>query len=258
MRARFHLVCAALFGLVGCQTATDGAAGVSTPNPGGGGAPAECVTATDCTAAGPSCCVCPTYAVPVSSGWDNSCEDVTCDIPADCPTEPACEGGLCVLVCTPVACDGAVQCDGGFARDDAGCLSCSCAPSDPQAPAECTANADCVEVPADCCGCARGGADTAVPASEAGAFADSLGCTGSGSCPERDVCDPAASARCVAGACLLVSSPGGGGSPPDAGPTSSPQACGGPDLAPCPVGQACVVNDPGAPAGSNLGICRPE
>jgi len=249
-------------GLTGCHTASDQANGAIDPNPGGGGgsAPAECATAADCTLAGPSCCVCPTYALPVSSGWDQSCEDVTCNTPAaDCPSAPACDNGLCVLMCTPVACDGATQCDAGFAREDAGCLTCSCAAgTDPQAPAGCTGDADCVEVPADCCGCARGGADTAVPASEADSFGNSLGCTGSATCPERDVCDPAATVRCVGGSCQLAPAPGGGGAPPDGGPISSPQACGGADLAPCPTGEACVVNDPDAPAGSNLGICRPE
>src|SRR5690606_40804527 len=56
----------------------------------------------------------------------------------------------------------------------------------------------------DCCGCARGGMDTAVPASEVAAHEAALMCPQDPSCPDVDTCAPELAARCIAGACTLV------------------------------------------------------
>lgn len=248
----------------GCPTSaeTAGAGDDATdPDPGNAGA-VECQVDEECTAAGESCCSCPTFAVPTASGWQDSCEDVTCEPPTGCAAEAVCEAGACVLACVELACEPDASCDGGFARDAAGCLSCDCAPAADPAADQCAVDADCVQVAADCCGCAEGGTDTAVPASEATGFTDSLGCDGSTSCPGVDVCDPSAEPRCLAGTCQLVAAPGGGGDlPPDGGlGGEEPQLCGTPELAPCPAGQRCVVNDPDVPDASEMGVgvCRPQ
>lgn len=254
-------MCLALSMLAGCITSSADTAGVPEPDPGDGAAAQECVVAADCTAAGPSCCACPTFAVVRDSGWEDSCEDVTCEIPpTDCPAAAACEQGACVLACAEIACDGALQCESGPAVDELGCLSCACANPDPSAPAsECQVDADCVQVPADCCGCDQGGADTAVPAAEAVGFSDSLGCSGEGTCPGVNVCDASQMPRCSAGECVLAAAPSDEDRP-DAGPgVSEPQLCGSTALPPCPAGWSCVLNAADAEDATRmgLGVCRP-
>ncbi|HVK74212.1 MAG TPA: hypothetical protein VM734_12870 [Kofleriaceae bacterium] len=209
-----------------------------------------CADDADCTLAGSSCCDCPSFAVPVASGWEMSCEDV------DCPSVPGgtcsalaarCDRGACVAACAPVACD--VVCADGFAVDGFGCQVCACAGG--PALATCEVDSDCARVPADCCGCARGGADTAVLTAAVGAHLAGLMCPAAPSCPEVSTCAPDAEVRCVAGACALVR-------PSDAPPPSVPAtACGRPELPPCPDGQRCVLNLVPAASQQGLGACAP-
>ncbi len=229
-----------------------------------------CEQDTDCTPAGSSCCECPTYALPASSGWADSCEDVSCDPATGCPdTRAVCAGGSCVLQCTPIRCD--VTCAGGFAADEFGCLVCpasseDCTPISGPAPG-CQLDSDCVQVPADCCGCARGGADTAVPAGEVDDFLGGFECGDTQSCPEVDICDPDLVPRCIAGTCQLGAQPGdyngdaGTGCDGDAGCNDLGllQFCGTPDYPPCPDGQVCILNDPEANEASlsGVGVCQP-
>ena len=108
-------------------------------------------------------------------------------------------------------------------------------------------------MPADCCGCARGGADTAVPAAEADAYVMGLGCPanpGEVPCPEVTTCAADVGPRCILGQCVLGDSSLGP-------PPLPPGACGRADLPACPAGQACVINQD--PAGNPLGVgvCTP-
>ena len=212
---------------------------------GGGDAPAaaECDRATDCVPAGSTCCECPAFAVPVSSGYDEACSEVTCDpAPTGCAaTEPTCALGRCQLICSPLVTE--MACDSGFARDDFGCLLDACDLGS-EAP-ECEGDEDCVQVPADCCGCARGGSDTAVPAGSEAEYEDDLDCPTDPSCPGVDVCDPGSAPSCIAGRCQLASSPGDDGAPSI--------LCGTTDSAPCPEGTVCVLNHPDASDATQLG-----
>jgi hypothetical protein len=204
----------------------------------------QCSSDDGCILAGASCCACPSFALPTSSGWDDACDQV------DCPAPPAgacsslvarCDDGACVAVCAPVSCD--LSCEGGFAVDDAGCTLCACG-SGPVAP-ECSASTDCVRVPADCCGCDRGGADTAVPVNVAGGFVDMLGCSGAEACPGVSTCAPGATPVCAGGRCMLGAA---GTAPPD------DDLCGRPELPPCPAGESCVINADDAEMGQ--GRCQ--
>lgn len=239
---RFALV---LIVLAGCQfgaTEADVAAGDDDAN-----GPIECVTAMDCVLASSTCCGCGDFAMP-DRGWQDSCEEVECPEPepgACADVMPACVDGACTTACSNVSCE--LSCTGGFATDAAGCLVCECAAgADPVA--SCGTDDDCVAVPADCCGCARGGTDTAIPAGDADAYQAGLDCASNAACPEVDVCDPLAAPRCVSGQCRLDAAP----------PTDSEgqQACGRADLPPCPEGTACVLNaDPDA-SSEGLGTCQ--
>lgn len=230
--------------------ADDGSGDGSSDGSGGGagGSPevAECQLPSDCVPANSTCCECPAFAVPAASGYEEACADVACDpAPTGCAlTEPACLGGRCELVCSPVVTD--LVCETGFARDDFGCLLDACA--DSGGVAECDRDADCVEVPADCCGCASGGSDTAVPAGSEADYHDSLSCPPDPSCPDVNVCDPDSAPRCIAGSCQLVTPP----SEPD-GDTAPSVLCGTADTAPCPDGQVCVLNHPDASDATQAG-----
>ncbi|MCB9564993.1 MAG: hypothetical protein H6708_31805 [Kofleriaceae bacterium] len=208
----------------------------------------ECYVAADCAAAASSCCGCADFAVPGDSRADG-CEDVMCPEPppGDCPAvAPACVDGFCTLACVPVTCD--MTCADGFAADVAGCLVCACAEA-PAPGGDCAVDDDCVEVAADCCGCGRGGADTAVPVDQVATHDAELGCPADptqAACPEVDVCDPAAAPRCAAGRCTL------GAGPPTDGLVG---LCGRPDLEPCPAGTACVLNADSDAAAAGLGTC---
>jgi hypothetical protein len=210
----------------------------------------ECATAADCIVASTTCCGCGEYAMP-DDGLADSCEDVPCDPDpsADCPPLiAACVDGVCTTACQAITCD--LSCPAGFAIDGAGCLSCQCA-SGPPSDAECSIDADCAQVPADCCGCARGGADTAVPVDQVTSFGESLMCPadpGDAACPEVDVCDPALAAHCEAGRCVLS----------DAFDIDEvPPTCGRPDLPPCPTGTVCVLNADSEASMEGLGTCQP-
>jgi hypothetical protein len=238
MSRRFGiLVMAVAFG--GCfMTAADQEAGQDDDD--GFTEPRGCFADTECVLAGPSCCECPTFALRADSGWQDACEQVDCPPPADCPALVAtCDslGGSCVATCAPVQCD--LECRNGFAVDDAGCTVCACG-AGPLTP-ECDDDTDCVQVPADCCGCERGGADTAVPQSIANTHVQDLMCTGKEACPGVSTCDASAAPRCDDGVCTLTSS---GVTPPDDG------ECGRPDQPPCPDGLVCVINVADAEAGT--------
>lgn len=254
------MLCAAVL-IAGCGAASgeDSADHAGDPDEGAAGEAAECAIDSDCTAAGDSCCECPTFAVPLSSGWDDSCEDVTgCETPASCPTEAACDQGRCVLRCRAVVCAGDSSCEAGFARDADGCLTCECATPPADTSPECDGDGDCVQVPADCCGCANGGVDTAVAADRADDFAEGLGCDTPVSCPGVDVCDRTQVAQCVAGTCRLVPQTDAP-TDPDGGPGGGAlRFCGTPELPPCGPQESCVVNDPDSPQASemNVGVCR--
>jgi hypothetical protein len=245
--------------LEGAGADSGGGGGGAVSEPGGDpddGAAAECQVAADCVLAASSCCECPSFAVPAGSGFDSGCEDVECVPDGVCSAvEAACDGGQCVMICSPIITD--KTCEFGFATDDSGCLLDECAGASPNRSAECEIDTDCVEVPADCCGCGRGGADTAVPSGEADSFSDGLGCPADASCPEIDVCDPTELPRCVGGSCTLA--PADGSTPPLDG--SEPVVlCGTPELAPCEAGTICVLNANSPNNGSELGVgrCVPE
>ena len=238
-----------LVALAGCFGALDSRAATEDDGDGGGSGSGmggasfeECRFADDCVPAGPKCCDCPTHAVPVDDPAQKACENVDCPLPTcGSPMEAACEGGKCVLVCSPVACDSA-SCADGFATDANGCLTCQCAiPTS----TECNADNQCARVRADCCGCALGGNDTAVPAGSVTAWEQQLMCPANPSCPEVNTCAPDLAARCVAGECTLVAG------------LLPPNACGRPDLPACPQGEVCTVNASDPATMQGVGVCLP-
>jgi len=222
---------------------------------GGGGAGnpegLECQLASDCVPAGSTCCDCPAFAVSAASGYEEACADVACDPPpTGCAlTEPACNAGRCELICSPVVTD--MVCAAGFARDDFGCLLDTCAGPDGGSP-ECGGDEDCVQVPADCCGCELGGSDTAVPAGSESDYEDGLACPPDPACPGVDVCDPASEPRCIGGTCRLSVPPS---EPGDETPSI---LCGTAETPPCRDGQVCVLNHPdaGDATQQSAGSCR--
>jgi hypothetical protein len=209
---------------------------------GSGMAPAQCLIDQDCAAVGAKCCDCPTYAVPTTDPADVACNDVVCNPAPTCPgnVHAACDTGRCVLACTSMVCP--ASCPQGYALDADGCLTCACAPL-PAAP-QCGSDPDCVETRADCCGCALGGSDTAVPASQQATFDLGLNCPSSPACPDVNTCEPGYGARCIEGGCVLT--------------TATPSgACGRDDLAACPSGQVCTINVNHAASMQGLGVCQP-
>jgi hypothetical protein len=221
---------------------------------GAGEAPpdAECAVAADCVAAASTCCECPSFAVPSSSGYDQACDEVDCEPPSGCSAaQPACVGGACQLVCTPIATD--LSCELGFARDDFGCLVDACATAPDAGADECELDADCVQVPADCCGCAAGGEDTAVPADQVDEHEDGLDCRADPTCPDVDLCDPSREPRCVYGHCELSAPPGDG-----SGDDVPSVRCGIDGDPPCEGGQVCVLNHPdgGDATRAGAGSCQ--
>ena len=234
------LILAAL--LSGCSDSQLDAQGLGDDGygSGGGNAAPECASANDCAFGAAKCCDCPTYAAPKSDPAVNACAGVMCPV-TTCPMNVAlaCNSGRCELACAPMQCD--LSCADGFAIDANGCLSCQCAQVTSRA---CTADQDCAEAPADCCGCAKGGHDTAVPASQLAAYLAGLNCPANPSCPGNNTCDVSDGPACVQGACDLVA-------------PAPAEACGRDDLAACGTGDHCVVNaDPSATA-HGLGVCQP-
>jgi hypothetical protein len=143
------------------------------------------------------------------------------------------------------------QCERGFASDTFGCLLDQCAALEDgpgTRDGECQEDLDCTQVPADCCGCQRGGADTAVHVDDAADHLAHLGCSPDPACPGVDVCEPDAVPMCVAGQCHLVTSGADGGSGPGA------TLCGSPETGACPAGTVCVLNHPEASEATQLGV----
>lgn len=229
---------------------------------GGGGEPPldePCVVDDECVAVPSSCCECPAFAVNTGSGVAGACDQVECEqLPQDCPAVvPACIDSLCQLVCETV--EATMTCANGFARDSFGCLVDACR-EHPGAFFACKGEGDCVEAQADCCGCERGGASTAVAAASLDEYIASLGCPpGEPKCPDVDVCDSALIPRCIAQTCTLGPDGGSGGDDGDGdggddGGSDDGILCGVPDFPPCPKGQVCVLNHPDANDATRMGV----
>jgi hypothetical protein len=239
----FALALAGCFGALDSKAASEDDGNGSGSGSGAGGAFSECRLASDCVAAGPKCCDCPTHAVPITDPAQQACDNVDCPTKScGSPMEADCDAGKCVLVCSAVACDASVTCADGFASDANGCLTCACAMP---ALKECSADGDCVRTRADCCGCMNGGFDTALPASQLAGYEAQLMCSANPSCPMVDTCAPDLAARCIGGECTLAS----GALPAN--------ACGRPDLPACPQGEACTVNANDQATMQGVGVCQP-
>ncbi len=226
------------------------------PNPdlGGGGAKLQCEVPSDCVLAASTCCECPTFAAPEGEGYDAGCDAVDCKEPSGlCPAvEATCDEGQCTMICSPVLVDR--SCAFGFERDAAGCLRSECVGTPPTGP-ECELDTECVQIPADCCGCATGGEDRAVPESDAGLAQDELGCPSNPSCPGIDVCDASQVPRCITGVCVLSDEP--------MNPSMEEPSillCGTPELGTCADGFNCLLNADSAKKANDLGVgsCLPE
>lgn len=229
--------------LAGCHRDADTSA-AGDDDGAGGGSPngpelSACVEDRDCVAAAATCCDCPAFAVNVDDPAHRACTGVSCPGPSGCEANvrAACDQGECVLACVELACP--TDCPTGYQIDPTGCLSCACAAPDPGG---CALDADCVQTRADCCGCAQGGADTAVLGSERDAHDAMLGCPAAPACPDVDVCDPEAAPRCIQGRCELTAA-------------LPPGACGREDLPACPAGDVCSVNTSAPASMQGVGVC---
>ena len=226
--------------LIGQNDAIEPGIGSGSGN-GSGLGPAECMIDSECVAVGVKCCDCPTYAVPAADPAHRACAGIACPL-SQCSQNlrAACVAHACVLACAPIVC--AASCTDGYATDAAGCLTCACA-----MPANrgCFLDSECQRVRADCCGCQRGGTDTAVPHSQADAHDLGLMCPSVPSCPSVDTCAPDLAPTCVQGTCQLIS----GGLPA--------QACGRPDLPACTGGAVCTLNASTAATLQGVGVCAP-
>ncbi|MCP4447709.1 MAG: hypothetical protein GY811_20585 [Myxococcales bacterium] len=233
-----------------------GRGGFGPPQEGdyGLGEPQQCTQASDCVLAASTCCECPSFAARMGEGYDAGCDAIDCEAPTGlCPAvEATCDSGECIMICSPIQTD--KTCAFGFIRDDAGCLTNECATPSMDL-AECEIDTDCVQIPADCCGCAQGGEDRAALAEDAEALVDELACPPSSACPEIDVCDSSQIPRCITGSCVLADL----SMNPQPDP-SSIQLCGTPQLELCPSGSQCVLNQVSAKEASDLGVgsCSPE
>jgi Antistasin family len=226
--------------LVACSNSFDAADGVGGDD-GFGADNAECMVDNDCAAAAAKCCDCPTFALPKSDPTIQACAAAGCPV-STCPTNvaPSCSAqGRCELSCVKMACDN--TCADGYAVDDNGCLSCECAQV---ATRECTDDTSCVEAPADCCGCAQGGADTSVPTDQLMTYEAGLGCSSSPTCPGNDTCVASEAPSCVQGTCALVQ------------PLPA-NACGRTDLPACASGSSCFINAPNNDPATDhrVGLC---
>ena len=199
----------------------------------------SCADDTDCELAGKTCCECKTFALPVGDPKLGACDNVQCPPPqASCSKiRAACERNQCVVKCDPQVVT--KSCTDGYAKDMAGCLVDACA----QAKTDCTTDNQCVRTRADCCGCLRGGKDTAVPLATRSSYDMGLNCGSSNSsCPEVNTC-AAETAQCAQGECRLIE----GAIPAD--------ACGRADLPACPVGKTCTVNANATADKHGVGVC---
>jgi len=224
------------------------------------GAP-QCVTSGECVPAASTCCECPSFAVPKGSDGGEACEPVDCEIEIECPKVIAIctDDQQCQLVCEPIV--ATQQCPTGFAHDDFDCLIDSCyLPVDPNPIVACAEDTDCVRVEADCCGCARGGTDTAVAAAHADAYRESLKCGPEPACPgeENPLCEEPLIERCIAQRCALLSAPGEDGGDGDGGRVE-PVFCGTPEFGDCPDGFVCFLNAHDADEANRIGVgtCGP-
>ncbi|MEO8840110.1 MAG: hypothetical protein ABI591_17825 [Kofleriaceae bacterium] len=239
-----RLVLLLLVTLAACPSSFNDAGPLQGGDDGFGSSPEECTVAADCVEAAAKCCDCPTYAAPRNDPAVNACAGVTCPPggPA-CPINvaPSCDAAhMCVLSCVEMECPN--TCDDGFVVDANGCLSCECAQVGAR---ECLADASCAEAPADCCGCAMGGADTSVPADQLATYEAELGCPSNPSCPGNNSCDATNAPACIQGGCALV-------------PALPANACGRSDLPTCGPSMACEVNVGGGhnPANDHrVGVC---
>lgn len=210
-----------------------------------------CAVDTDCELVSSKCCECPSFAVHKLDPLTKACGSVECESKQACSEAVAAtcnrDTKSCELTCKPLACAAQPNCEQGFLLDDNGCLTCECVGITFEA--RCFTDDQCVRTPADCCGCSRGGSDTAVFIDDLDAFEKRLDCRQDEVCPELDTCtddEPI----CVQGSCMLGKR------------DLPPGACGGrPELATCPEDQACVVNAdaPLAPQATQhrVGLCGP-
>jgi hypothetical protein len=207
----------------------------------GGNGKSACKVSADCVPAAATCCDCPAFAINVDDPAHRACTGVTCPGNRTCPDNvtAACEQGFCVLACVEMACS--ETCAAGYTIDPTGCLSCACAVPEPYG---CMVDGDCVETRADCCGCQRGGMDTAVLASEQASFDAALHCSGTTTCPQVPACEPDVSPHCIQGRCELTSSSG-----------LPPGACGRADLPACPASSVCTVNTSDQVNMQGVGVC---
>ncbi|HWO27082.1 MAG TPA: hypothetical protein VNO30_50475 [Kofleriaceae bacterium] len=236
-------LCIALAAASACvgsiETSLDNA---DDPSPGGdSAAPYFCSRDQDCVPAAPTCCECPTFAVSRTSPVARACANVPCpasectaDVVARCSDE-----GRCELACAPRACEPTASCMYGFATDASGCLTCDCAAPEPGG---CTADSQCTQTRADCCGCQQGGFDTAVLVTDRARFDAMLMCPASPACPGISTCT-ADEPTCIAGRCELIT------------PDPPPGACGRPDLPACPADTACLVNVSDPANMHHVGVC---
>jgi hypothetical protein len=228
-----------ILALVGCQSALPGPMNdhIGSGN-GSDSVPPECMGDGDCVLAGASCCDCPTYATTRDDPAVRACVGVVCP-PSSCPgnIRASCTTGSCVVACVPLPCG--LSCQDGFAIDASGCEQCVCVQV---ASSQCKQDADCVRTRADCCGCAGGGSDTAVPASEVTAFDASLMCPPMPQCSGVDTCGAGLAPSCIQGNCELT-------------PPLPPDACGRPNLPACPSGKTCTINASAAAAEQGVGVC---
>ena len=244
MRSRVLLA----FVVAACTTAmpdatlSNGSGDETGMGSGGADGPApQCSVDADCVLAAARCCDCPTFAMPVDPA-DDICAGVTCPMPGpSCPANihAACEQAQCALACDVVQCD--QQCPDGFVIDSNGCATCACLQVTNRT---CSASSDCAEVPADCCGCALGGSDTAVPSGQVASWQAGLDCPPSPSCPGVSTCDASDTPSCVQGACALA-------------PPLPATACGRSDLPPCGSGTICTLNADAGATAQGVGVCVP-
>ncbi|MEO8702542.1 MAG: hypothetical protein ABI867_21030 [Kofleriaceae bacterium] len=229
----------------GCPGVSAESAADNSDDDAGQGPPGTCFADNDCVPAAATCCECPTFATSASDPNTRACGQVECP-PSVCPdnVEAACdtEANQCTLRCKPLACD--ATCEFGYAIDPSGCLSCTCASPVTDLDA-CMFDTDCVRTREDCCGCVRGGEDTAVLATEQPRFDAALMCDAMPFCPDPQTTSCAGEApRCVQGQCELLSDIPAG-------------ACGTTALGPCPAGEVCTVNASDQANLYGLGLCRP-
>jgi hypothetical protein len=237
----------------------DGAGGDdSTGEPGAN----QCFGPDECIAVSSTCCECPSFAIPGDSSYDDGCDQIECEEKLDCPAvEAACIDEQCQLICTPVP--ATEVCANGFERDSFGCLVNACRSTPPSEFFACAGDAECVQVPADCCGCELGGEDTAVRFDQVDAYRDSLGCEPKPSCPFVPACDPSLVPLCIAQTCTLGPPRDGGGDDggddgDGDGSSGEGQFCGVPEYPSCPKGQECILNHPDAGDATRMGVgtCR--